>query len=223
MTEPVKTCTCCSAEKPLALFPKHRRMKDGRASVCSECNKAKCREKYQANKERYKKVAAEWKAANRERYNEATRVSAAARRKADPERHAVYAKTYRERNRAELLVRWREDQRSRRAQDPERHRRMSKEWAARNRPKVAVVEARRRAVKRNRVTCWDGELDALVVAEAFDLRARRLAATSVDWHVDHIVPLQGKTVSGLHNAYNLAVIPAAANVRKKNLYWPGMP
>lgn len=218
-----KTCTSCHGDKPLELFPKHKRMPDGHASICSECNKAKCREKYQANKERYKAAATAWKAANKERYRETSRVSTAARYRADPERHQAYAATYREKNKDKLLEKWRDDQRERRAADPAKARKLSSEWAKANRPKVAVVEARRRAAELQRTTNWDPEWDDLVISEAFDLRARRLESTGIPWHVDHLVPLQGKTVSGLHNGHNVAVIPATANIRKKNLYWPDMP
>lgn len=47
-------------------------------------------------------------------------------------------------------------------------------------------------------------------------------ATGLDHHVDHAVPLQSDLVCGLHNEFNLQVMPAGPNLSKHNKHWPDM-
>ena len=52
----------------------------------------------------------------------------------------------------------------------------------------------------------------------FKLSNKKTKETGRDYHVDHIVPLQSRLVSGFHVSGNLRVVLADTNLRKKNRY-----
>ncbi len=65
---------------------------------------------------------------------------------------------------------------------------------------------------------WLDEDDFWWINEVYELAALRTQATGIDWHVDHIVPLQGRKVCGLHVPWNLQVITASENSKKGNKF-----
>jgi hypothetical protein len=81
------------------------------------------------------------------------------------------------------------------------------------------AKAKRRATKLQATPIWSNiEFQQLVIEEAYQLRIQRTKETGIVWHVDHIIPLQGEKVCGLHVAENLQVITALENKRKNNTY-----
>lgn len=75
--------------------------------------------------------------------------------------------------------------------------------------------------KQSRVN-WDKELTELTTIEARKLCKMRDASTQISWHIDHIIPLRGQTVSGLHVWNNLQVIPKILNLEKGNTFLGGL-
>lgn len=88
-----------------------------------------------------------------------------------------------------------------------------------NPEKVAANKRRRKAAKKQRTVKWDKELTDFVDLEAGHLCKLRESVTGFRWEVDHIIPMLGKEVSGLHVWNNLEVIPAAFNLRKNANFW----
>lgn len=81
--------------------------------------------------------------------------------------------------------------------------------------------ARRRARERRATPAWVNRDALRVIYEARDEMNR--AAGRVEYAVDHIVPLDGKLVCGLHVPHNLRIITKLENERKGWMTWPDMP
>lgn len=86
-------------------------------------------------------------------------------------------------------------------------------WRSVHAGKVNAETARRHAAKLQATVGW-ADLSKI---ETFYEEARRLTeCTGIEHEVDHIVPLRGKEVCGLHVETNLRVTTQVANARKNN-------
>lgn len=93
------------------------------------------------------------------------------------------------------------------------------EYREHNKARKYVSNAQRRAQEKRATPAW---ADPFEMECVYKLRMA-YQAIGLDVHVDHIVPLNGKTVCGLHTPDNLRIISAEENLRKNRYHWPDMP
>lgn len=97
---------------------------------------------------------------------------------------------------------------------PERRRVARAKWDTKNPGATTAAKAINKAERKQRVPVWLSEDDRWMIAQVYELAELRTKMFGFPWHVDHVVPLNGKRVSGLHVPQNLQVIPGVDNLRK---------
>ena len=75
-------------------------------------------------------------------------------------------------------------------------------------------------IRRKRIPKWLTEDDWWFIEEIYELADHRTRLTGKTWCVDHVLPLVGRKVSGLHVPHNLRVILHTENATKSNKYEP---
>ena len=145
------------------------------------------------DKENQKRIAKEWYEKNKELTKQRARAWALA----NPEKkHESHLKN--------------------RSKDLENHNARNRVWFSNNKDKRASYQAKRKAAQLQRTPSWDP--DAHLIVAKYQLAAMLSQAAGIPHHVDHIIPLQGRKVSGLHVFSNLRVIPGSDNVKKSNKF-----
>lgn len=173
------------------------------SGTCIECRKIKEKMRYHANPEETKIKVAKKYQKNAEKLRE--------------KRRAWYAE-HKEKEKAIAKIRsaeWR-------AKNPHHAgvAEVKKKWKQENPHKVRADTIKRRVAKMRRTPAWLTEEDYWMIEQAYELAILRSKMFGFKWHVDHVIPLQGKNVSGFHVPTNLQVIPWIENISKANKYLP---
>lgn len=98
----------------------------------------------------------------------------------------------------------------------ERQLKNKKIWEENNKHLVNSYAMKRHASKKQRIPKWLNDDEIWMIEQAYEISALRTKILGIEHHVDHIIPLQGKLVSGLHVPWNLQVITAQENKMKSN-------
>ena len=164
---------------------------------CKPCKKEYDKKWKENNADRYKKLLVDWRANNSDtikNYLNETK-----------EKRALWQKQYDEEKRnRQIQPHWKKA-------DKEYMRKAVSEWKKLNRHKVLDQVSRRRAILCKAVPLWaNRELIQDIYAKSYE----KTQMTGIQHHVDHIIPLKGKTVCGLHVEYNLQILTAAENLAK---------
>lgn len=226
-----KTCSQCKTDKPFSAFHSQKNGKFGLRGMCIECHKVKRREQYtpklkKSSKDAYyekhderKAYAKEWYRANKDRLNarltpeerKAKKRAAYLQRQDEAKtRQRAYYRANREavkasakRRRASMVLT--DEQRAARAQYRKVH-------YAQNKAKVFEYSVRRARTKKQQTPVWANLVEMRrIYAQCIELNT---AAGYIAYHVDHVVPLRGKLVSGLHVQDNLRIVSAKENLKK---------
>lgn len=168
------------------------------------------REWAQKNPEVKKERAAEWYEKKREEIIERVR----ANYYKDVDKSRQRARDYAAENRVaarERAIQWRRE-------NPDKKRAADLKWKTANPHLDHSLKAKYRAARRMACPPWVDDAHMTRIHEIYRLRRQISEQTGVVHEVDHIVPLQGKTVCGLHVWWNLRVIPREENNRRPRIW-----
>lgn len=202
----MKLCPKCRESKPYEQYYKARKSKDGLQGYCKSCVSTLSTKRV-AYRKSYREVNKVKEAAYKKFYREKNKesITESSRIYRDSNRETVRAsqQRYKESNYDKVLE-------------------SSRKYRERNKPKYAAYRSKRRAQELQAQPPWLSKEDLLRIQLTWGIRELKSFVTGCEYEVDHIVPLQGKTVCGLHVPWNLEVVLKSDNRRKQARYWPDM-
>ena len=192
-----------------------RYVKSGGCVKCTEIRNKKYREenpeKEKARKKKYREENPEKEKARQKKWRVENPDYDKEWREKNPERVKVSNKKWKDKNSEQENLR----SKKYREANPERVKVNNKNWREKNPERTRQHSANRIAAKLQRTPPW---VDHEAIRVFYDESVRLTNETGIPYQVDHIIPLQGKLVSGLHVHTNLQVITAEENRKKTNSF-----
>ena len=102
--------------------------------------------------------------------------------------------------------------------NPEKRKEVSSRYRESNLEYYASKRAERRAAQLERTPVWLTEGHKADILSMYSLAKKLGDLCGIEYEVDHIVPLQGSAVSGLHVPWNLQILTKTSNRRKGNRF-----
>lgn len=90
------------------------------------------------------------------------------------------------------------------------------DWYKSNPDKAAASSSMYRARTKGATPIWLSPEQRGQIQSFYEHARDCRAVSGQEYHVDHIIPLQGKNVCGLHVPWNLQVLPSDINIAKSN-------
>lgn len=98
-----------------------------------------------------------------------------------------------------------------------KHKKYISDWRKNNRAEQNTYFAEYNLSKKNRLPSY---ADKKAIARKYRTAQIMSSFGKTDYHVDHIIPLHGKNVSGFHIETNLQILKATDNHKKSNTFIP---
>ena len=98
---------------------------------------------------------------------------------------------------------------------------MNRNWRKKNPDKARAIYVRNRYNRYQAIPAWLTDEDKRRINEIYKECRLMTERTGIQHHVDHIIPIRGKNISGLHVPENLQILTASENCSKKNSFDAG--
>lgn len=193
----MKRCSICLEVKEISFYQKDITKLSGLRNDCKSCCSKRKLANYKKNKNKLNSISREYRIKNLDKIKKYLSVYREQNREKAKEYSRNYGPLYYLNNRESICKK-------------------NREYVKKNLVLYNAKAKKRYTLKMNRAPKW------LTDSQWEEIKEWYILAKELQWlseeklEVDHIVPLQGKNVSGLHVPWNLQILPKSLNSKKSN-------